>query len=78
MFGFYMHYDASRYMINMSYKRKQSYIILQLFSGVTKVEVRLPNDGFEETSSRAKGKGISRDPFAWKFPQIKFTYKYLD
>lgn len=76
--GFYMHYDLSVYMISMSHKRKQSYIILQLFSGVTKVEVRLPNDGFEETSSRAKEEGISRDSFARKFPQTKFTYRYLD
>lgn len=69
--------SPSGYMVDMSYKRRQSYVILQLFKGVTKVEVRLPNDEFEETSPKAKEEGVSRDSFGREFPQIRFTYIYL-
>jgi hypothetical protein len=57
-------------------KRKQSYVILQLFKGITEAQVWLHNDRFEATHSRAGEEGVSRESFERMFPQVKFAYTY--
>lgn len=66
------------YYASMCPLRNQSFVILQLFYGVTKVEMFLRNDRFDEVYPRAEKGGVSLSSFHKAFPQMDFVYTHVE